>query len=130
SIEATGGTVNISGNMTLNNTAAVFKACSGTCAVPSGTGLHITATGANNTVGATNAATTTGVNIQNAQIDAAGVTFKSVSVNGVGATEGILVSNTGAAGFFTVPGTGSAGSGGTIQNIQNRGASFISTRNI
>ena len=129
SIEGTGGTVNVSGAMTLNNTASVFKACSNTCASPSGSGLHITATNANNTVGATNAATTAGVVINNAQIDASGVTFKSVSVNG-SATDGIQVSNNGNAGFFTIAGTGSAGSGGTIQNITNRGASFISTRNI
>src|SRR5205823_7088670 len=76
-----------------------------------------------------NAATTAGVVINDAQIDASGVTFKSVSVNG-STTDGIQVSNNGNAGFFTVAGTGSAGSGGTIQNITNRGASFISTRNI
>ncbi len=130
-IEGTGGTVNISGAMTLNNATSVFKACSGTCASPSGTGLHITATGANNTVGATNAATATGVTISGAQIDAGGVTFKSVSVNGGGtATEGILVTNIGDAGFFTIAGNGSAATGGTIQNIQNRGASFIGVKNI
>ena len=129
SIEGTGGTVNISGNMTLNNTASIFRACSGICTTPSGTGLHISVTGSNNTVGATNAATVRGVQIDSAQIDAGGVTFKSIAVNG-STTDGITVKNTGNAGFFTVAGNGSAGTGGTIQNITNRGASFITTRNI
>ena len=38
--------------------------------------------------------------------------------------------NTGATAGLTVTGTGTAGSGGTIQNITNRGASFINAVNI
>jgi hypothetical protein len=120
--------VNISGALTLNNTAAIFQACSGTCASPSGSGLHISVTNANNTVGSPTAATTTGVNIQNAQIDAGGVTFKTVNVSGTGT--GILVTNIGNSGFFTIAGTGSAGTGGVINNISARGASFIGVKNI
>ncbi|HEX8018051.1 MAG TPA: Ig-like domain-containing protein [Flavobacterium sp.] len=53
--------------------------------------------------------------------------FKSISVNG--ATKGISVSNS--TGSFQVLGTGTtAGSGGTIQNIANRGAEFISCTNV
>jgi hypothetical protein len=53
--------------------------------------------------------------------------FKSISANG--ASKGISVSN--ATGSFQVIGTGTtAGSGGTIQNITNRGAEFISSTNV
>ncbi|WP_068841732.1 beta strand repeat-containing protein [Flavobacterium chilense] len=53
--------------------------------------------------------------------------FKSISANG--APKGISVNNS--TGSFQVTGTGTtAGSGGTIQNITNRGAEFISCSNI
>lgn len=53
--------------------------------------------------------------------------FKSISANG--ASKGISVAN--ATGSFQVIGTGTtAGSGGTIQNIANRGAEFISCTNV
>jgi hypothetical protein len=128
SIEGTGGTVNISGNMTLNNTASVFKACSGTCAAPSGNGLHISVTGSNNTVGFTNDATGPGVLINRAQIDAGGVTFKSVDTTG--GTNGIKLDTTGTAGGFTIAGDGGGannGSGGTIQTSTAEGILTNST---
>ncbi|WP_348812052.1 beta strand repeat-containing protein [Flavobacterium maritimum] len=53
--------------------------------------------------------------------------FKSISANG--ASKGISVANS--TGSFQVIGTGTtAGSGGTIQNIANRGAEFISCTNV
>jgi|GEM_PF-5374668 len=53
--------------------------------------------------------------------------FKSISANG--APKGISINNS--TGSFQVTGTGTtAGSGGTIQNITNRGAEFISCSNI
>lgn len=53
--------------------------------------------------------------------------FKSISANG--ASKGISVTNS--TGSFQVIGTGTtAGSGGTIQNIANRGAEFISCTNV
>lgn len=53
--------------------------------------------------------------------------FKSISANG--ASKGISVSNS--TGSFQVTGNGTtAGSGGTIQNIANRGAEFISCTNV
>ncbi|MGA8807234.1 MAG: putative Ig domain-containing protein, partial [Thermoanaerobaculia bacterium] len=122
-IAATGGTptVNITGAMTLNNTSSVFSA--------TGTGLTINVTNANNTIGATTAATTTAVNITNATIGASNVTFKSVSVNG--GTKGIILNNTGSTGTFSITGTSTtAGSGGTIQNTSNRGAEIISANNV
>lgn len=53
--------------------------------------------------------------------------FKSISANG--ASKGISVANS--TGSFQVLGTGTtAGSGGTIQNITNRGVEFISCTNV
>ncbi|MDR7208665.1 Ig-like domain-containing protein [Flavobacterium piscis] len=53
--------------------------------------------------------------------------FKSISANG--ASKGISVANS--TGSFEVIGTGTtAGSGGTIQNITNRGSEFISCTNV
>ena len=116
SVAGTGGTVNISGDMTLNNTTAVFSA--------TGAGLTVTATGTNNTIGATNAATTQAVNIT-CTIGSGGVVFKSVSQNG--GAKAITVNGAGTLGTFSITGTGTtAGSGGTIQNTTGRGAEFIS----
>ena len=59
-------------------------------------------------------------------------TFISVNVNQAGASQpakGISVTNL-ATGSFTVLGTGSAGTGGSIQNCTVRGAEFISSNNI
>ncbi len=50
------------------------------------------------------------------------------SVSSDNTTSGIVLSST--SGTFTVTGTGVAGSGGTIQNITNRGASFIDANGI
>jgi hypothetical protein len=106
--------VTISGQITLNNTASVFSA--------SGAGLTVNVTNANNTIGATNAVTTgTALSITNATIGGSGVTFKSVSANG--ATNGIVLTSTGA-GSFTIAGDGTAannGSGGTIQATSGDG---------
>ena len=52
------------------------------------------------------------------------MTFLSISANG--AANGIVLNNTGALGGLTVTGSGATdGSGGTIQNITNRGVSAI-----
>ncbi|HEY2090521.1 MAG TPA: putative Ig domain-containing protein [Thermoanaerobaculia bacterium] len=106
SVAGTGGTVSLTGGITLNGTADVFSA--------SGVGLTINVTGTN-TVGGTTAVTSgVAVTINNATIGASNVTFQKVSQNG-GST-GIYLNNTGSTGTFTVTGTGSAGTGGTIQN--------------
>jgi methionine-rich copper-binding protein CopC len=128
SIEGTAGTVNISGQLTLIGTASVFKACSGTCAAPSGTGLTITASNANNTVGTGTAATTTGVTINRGQIGAAGVQFDTVNVTG--GTNGILLSNTGNTAGFTINGTGSSDSGGTLSAQTGDAISITSVRSV
>ena len=59
---------------------------------------------------------------------ALGVTLTSVSVNG-SSINGISLTNT--SGTFQIPGSGSTdGSGGTIQNIAQRGAEFINATGI
>jgi hypothetical protein len=88
-------------------------------------GGTITVTGTGNII---STATGTALNVSNTTIAAGGLTFQSISANG--AANGIILNNTGANAGLTVNGTGSAGTGGTIQNISTRGASFISARNI
>ncbi|KAA1420959.1 tandem-95 repeat protein [Nocardioides humilatus] len=82
-------------------------------------GGTVTVTGANNVIATT---TSVGVFVRNTEIGAAGMTFKSVSVNGAG--QGIVLDNTGSSGFFTVTGSGTADSGGTIQNTLDTGISL------
>ncbi|MEZ4570092.1 MAG: hypothetical protein R2849_07155 [Thermomicrobiales bacterium] len=90
-------------------------------------GGTVTVTGTGNTV-STTAGTGIAININNTTIGASGMTFLSVNANG--AQYGIRLNTTGA-GAFTVTGAGTTdGSGGTIQNIGQRGAEFISASNI
>jgi uncharacterized repeat protein (TIGR01451 family) len=72
--------------------------------------------------------TGTALNVANTTIGANNLEFRSISANG--ATNGVVLNTTGSSGGLSVKGTGSAGSGGTIQNITNRGASFINANNI
>jgi Bacterial Ig domain/Calx-beta domain len=129
SFEGTGGVVTISGAMTFIGTNSVFKACSGTCAAPSGSGLTINVTNTNNTIGTTTAATTTGIQISNAVIGASGVQFKTVNVSG--GTNGIVLANTGnSGGSFQIVGTGTDNSGGLITGVSGDGISLNTTRNV
>jgi hypothetical protein len=68
------------------------------------------------------------LNLSNAAIGASGLTFRSISSNG--ATNGIVLNNTGSNGGLTVTGTGAAGSGGTIQNTTGHGISLTSTQDV
>ena len=61
-------------------------------------------------------------------ISTAGGTFTLTRVDSNNATNGIVLNDD--TGSFTVTGTGAAGTGGTIQNITTRGASFINASNI
>ena len=89
----------------------------------SGTGFNatgggtVTVTGTSNSVAST---TGTAITIANTTIGAQDVTFKSVAKDG-GTVPGIVLTATGA-GDFVVTGDGSAGSGGTIENITNSDA--------
>jgi hypothetical protein len=109
------------GNLTINAT-------SGHGFFVNNGGGTVEVTGNNNTV-----ATTTGLAVQISQVSvgAGGVTFKSVDASG---TNGIILSNTGTTGTFTVSGTGTAGSGGTINTsgnaVQIAGNTSLSFMNI
>ncbi len=113
----TGATINLSGLLTLNTGVnAAFTATGG------GT---LSATHANSTI-----ATTSGqaVNINGTSIDMGGVTFLSINANG--GSNAITLTNAGSGGF-AITGVGTTnGSGGTIQNITQRGISVQNTNNI
>lgn len=87
-------------DVTVNGGAALSVTTSGT----------VTATGSNNDLNSTNG---TALNVQNVNIGAAGLTFKSITA-GAGAGNGITLDTTGATAGLTVTGSGTAGSGGTI----------------
>jgi VCBS repeat-containing protein len=72
-------------------------------------------------------ATTTAIalNVANTNIGAADLRFQSISANG--ASSGIVLNTTGAAGELIVSGTGAASSGGTIQATTSHGISLVST---
>ena len=131
----TGTGVNLS-----NNTGATigFTNCGLDIDATSGAGFSVTGggtvtvqTGTNpNTIDTT---TGTTLNVSDTNIGSNGLTFRSISANG--APNGIVLNTTGTTagthGGLTVTGTGTTdGSGGAIQNITNRGGSFISTRDI
>ena len=119
SIANLGATINFTGG------ALVITTTSGTGFSATGGGT-VNVTGANNTITST---TGSPVNIANTTIGSSNVTFKSVSCNG--ASNGIVLNTTGSSGGFIVTGTGTTdGSGGTIQNITNRGVSAFSTTNL
>ena len=103
-----GASINFFGNLDLDTTT--------------GTGFNVTgggtvqATSAGNTVDTTGTAPGNGIGVNiGAAIGGLGVTFNSVNVGSSGkANSGILLSNTGSAGTFSV-------TGGTIQNTTSRG---------
>lgn len=125
----TGGTLTFGGLITdagpginlLNNTGTTIN-FNGGLDLDTGANTAFSATGGGTVnVTGTNTVSTTigiGINIQNTDIGGSGVTFQSVSVSG--ATNGIVLTNTGS-GDFAVTGTGVAGSGGSILNTTGRG---------
>ncbi|NUN96066.1 MAG: cadherin-like domain-containing protein [Candidatus Omnitrophica bacterium] len=115
----TGGTVRFDGGMTVSTTSGV-----GFNATGSGATVIVTdpAGMTNNTLTST---TGTALNVANTTIGAGGLTFESISANG--ASSGIVLNNTGSTAGLTVTGTGSANSGGTIQNTTGPGISLTST---
>jgi Big-like domain-containing protein len=115
----TGSTISFSGALTLSTGAnAAFTATGG------GT---VTVTGSTNTITAT---TGTALNVANTTIGASGLTFRSVSAGTAasGPASGIILNSTGSSGGLTVLGTGSAASGGTIQQTTSHGISLTSTQ--
>jgi hypothetical protein len=140
----TSGTVSFSGTVNDTGTGISLTSNTGTTinftntlTLSTGNNAAFTATGGG-TISSTAAASTittgaaTALNVTNTQIGSGGLTFTSISVNG--ATKGIILNSTGTAagnGSLSVTGTGTTvGSGGTIQNISQRGGEFISTKNL
>jgi hypothetical protein len=121
----TGATMNfINGGLAISTTSgAGFNATGpGPAATSGGT---VTVQGGSNTI---SSGTGTALNVANTTIGGAGLTFQSISANG--GTNGIVLNNTGALGGLTVTGTGSANTGGTIQNMTGAGVSLTNTRNV
>lgn len=115
-----GATINFSGGLNLNTGASIAFNATG--------GGTVSATQNNSTIINTIVTTTEiGLNVANTTIGSSGLTFRSVNVNG--ATKGISLNTTGAGGL-TITGTGTGGTGGTIQNISARGIEIISAQNI
>jgi VCBS repeat-containing protein len=130
-----GGTMNVTsgaGVSLSNNTAAVNF--TGQLTLNTGTNAAFSATGAAGTVTATGPGSTlttttgTALTVYGPDIGVGGLVFERISANG--ASNGVLLQDTGTAGGLTVTGTGSAGSGGTIQNITNRGVSLENAADI
>jgi hypothetical protein len=116
-----------------NNGSASILFSGGGLSITSGSGAGITATGGGTVqvTGAANTISSTGgvaLNVQNTTIGASGLSFRSISANG--GANGIVLNNTGSNNGLQVTGTGTNGSGGTIQNTSVSGASFTNARNI
>lgn len=96
-----------------------------------GTGFDATGGGTISVTGAGNTVASAGgvaVRVQNTTIGASGLTFRSVSANG--GTNGIVLNNTGALNGMQVTGSGTAGSGGTIQGTSGDAVSLNDARNV
>ena len=123
----TGATINFLGGLNIGTTST-------------GDGFVATGGGTVNVTGSSNTVTTTtgtGVNISGTTIGGSGVTFQSIDVNG--ATNGIVLNNTGTSGGLTVTGVdGPCGNtlltkdcdGGTIKNTTGHGISLTSTKDV
>ncbi|MDT8758567.1 hypothetical protein MZO42_07645 [Sphingomonas psychrotolerans] len=147
-----GGSISFSGatktlNTGVNNaiqfdnnaaTGAAVSFTGGNLDVDTTTGRGITATsttagagsltiqGANNTIASVGGIA---LNLVNTNIAAGGLNFLSVAANG--GTRGIVLNNTGATAGLTITGTGTTdGSGGTIQNITQRGIELLNTAQV
>ncbi|HEX3735342.1 MAG TPA: cadherin domain-containing protein, partial [Solirubrobacterales bacterium] len=135
------GTVALTGPITSSNGGVV--ASSNTGAHLSYTGaLHLTRSGGEPTFSATggggvkatssdnqlSSGSGTAVKVTGTTIDSGGLNFKTVSSSG--ASDGIVLENTGSTAGLTVTGTGSAGSGGTISSSTGPGIMLSSTSNV
>ena len=87
------------------------------------TGLQVSSAG-----GAISAAAGHGLSVTNATIGSANLNLTSISATG--GANGIVLNNTGTSGGLKVLGTGTAGSGGTINNTTGHGVSLTSTANV
>jgi len=121
-IGGTGGTVTMSGTISLNGANDTFTASD------SG-GLTLVVNGSSNAIGNSVAPAGPAVSISNVAIGAAGVAFQRVSANG--GVNAIVLNNTGASGHFAITGDGTNvnnASGGTMQNQTGDAVLLTSTR--
>ncbi len=125
----TGSTISFSGGMTLSTggnpafTATgggTVEVCDDNPCAPGATGLLV------NTL---TTSTGTALNVANTTISANNLEFRSISAGtpGSGPTNGIVLNTTGSSGGLKVKGTGTAGSGGTIQKTSGHGINLTST---
>ncbi len=93
-------------------------------------GISLTGGGTVTATGTNSITTTTGtaLDVENTTIGSGGITFRSIfsGTAASGPTNGIDLNATGSSGGLTVTGTGSAGSGGTIQKTTGSGISLTS----
>ncbi|KRC78957.1 beta strand repeat-containing protein [Sphingomonas sp. Root241] len=117
---ATGAAVSFTGgNLDIDTTSG--RGITGT-STTAGAG-SLTIQGTNNTITSVGGIA---LNLVNTNISAGGLNFLSISANG--GARGIVLNTTGGAGGLTVTGTGTTdGSGGTIQNITQRGIELLNT---
>lgn len=117
-----------------NNSGGAIDFTNGGLAITTSTGTGFEATGGgvvtvqgvNNTINSTNQSA---LNLQNTNIGAANLNFRSIS--SANAANGIVLTNTGAAGGLSVTGTGVAdASGGAISNITGRGVAATGAANL
>jgi VCBS repeat-containing protein len=119
------------------NTGATIRfADSLKIATSTGGGFSATGGGTVTVAGTHNSITSTGgvaLNVANTSIGAGGLNFRSISAgNGTADPDpanGIVLNNTGSTAGLTVSGTGSAGTGGTIQNTTGEAVSLTGTVN-
>jgi len=136
----TGGSASFSGaisdtgsGVSLTSNTGSTITFSGGLSASTGANVAFNATGGGtvNVTGSSNVLTTTtasALNVANTTIGAGGLTFRSIAANG--AASGIVLNTTGSSGGLTVSGSGTAGSGGTIQNSTGDGVSLQSTSNV
>ncbi len=139
----TGGTIAFSGatkvfstgtanavNLLNNGGATISFADSLRITTTTGVGFNATGGGTVTVAGTHNSITSTGgvaLNVASTTIGAGGLNFRSISANG--GSSGIVLNNTGTSGRLQVTGTGTAASGGTIQNTTGHGISLTTTTN-
>jgi hypothetical protein len=124
------GTVTFAGGMVLStggNTA--FNATGGGTVNVCATNDCAAGTAVVNTLTTT---TGTALNVSSTNIGGSGLTFRSITVsgNGTNPTNGVVLNATGSNAGLTVTGTGSASSGGTIQNTGSHGIMLTNTRDV
>ncbi|NLG96041.1 MAG: tandem-95 repeat protein [Chloroflexi bacterium] len=127
------GAVNGGGTGVLlsNNNSSTNITFSGGLVLNTGANAALTAnsagklsiTGSSNTLSTT---TGTALVVVNTTIGESGLNFRSISADG--AVNGIKLENTDTLGGLVVTGTGTAGSGGTIQNTTGDGVRLVKTR--